>query len=167
MECEDGVASPPLLHLPHDKTITIAARIELVVDNLFQTHRGLVYPIGFSATWDRSVHVVYDGMDVETERSGVSTTKFTRELTYQVTLHTPQNSGQHYLVFLTGAALDARQLFAFRADAQETSQSFWDIPHNSLMDKKCGGYLEHIFVRNDGIMEKATFPVIAVPIEIE
>ena len=128
MECEGGVASPPSLTLPHDKTITIVATILLVVDNEYRTHRGLVYPVGFSSTWDRSVHVVYDGLDVETQRSG-DPSKFSRQLLYQVTLHTPQNSGQHYLVFLAGAALDARQLFAFRADAQETSQSFSGIFH--------------------------------------
>ena len=35
------------------------------------------------------------------------------------------------------------------------------------MGIKCGGYLEHLFLRNDGIVEKATFPVVAVPVEIE
>jgi hypothetical protein len=84
-----------------------------------------------------------------------------------VTVRTPQNSGSHYLVFLTGAALNAHQLFAFRADAQETSQSFWDIAHSALMQKRCGGYLQHFFVRNDGIVENATFPIIAVPVEID
>jgi hypothetical protein len=71
------------------------------------------------------------------------------------------------LAVITEENIKDFRLGALFSDAQETSQSFWDIPRTSLMDKKCGGYLEHIFVRNDGIMEKVTFPVIAVPIEIE
>jgi hypothetical protein len=105
IECGEETASPGSLQLPHDKVVILAGSIKLVVDNVFRTHRGLVYPVGFSTTWDRSVHVVYDGLDVETQRAGLSTTKFTRDRVFQVAIHTPQNLGQHYLVFLTGAAL--------------------------------------------------------------
>lgn len=167
MECGSEAKPPPALHLPRQQTIRMAANIRLVVDNLFRTHRGLIYPVGFSTTWDRKVHVVYDGLDVETERAGTSTTMFTRSLVCQVTIQTPTTAGPQYLVFLTGAALEARQLFFFRADAQQSSQSFWDIPHTSLQERKCGGYLEHPFVRNDGIVENVMFPIIAVPVEID
>ena len=154
------------LVLPRNSYLELAAAIRLVVDNVFPKHQNMIYPIGLSTTWDRRVFTVYDGQDVQAYREGLSS-KFVRDFDPEVTLRTPDSPGLHYILIMSGATMTPRQLFTASVDETETAESIWNTPFANFSGKVCGGYLAHSFVHTNGDIEKANWPIIAVPVRIE
>jgi hypothetical protein len=168
--CDDEARRKPSLNqpliLPRDSTINLTGAVRLVVDNVFRTHQNMIYPIGLSTTWDHTVYTIYDGRDVQSYRMDVNV-KFERDFIAQVTLHTPPTPGTQYILIMSGATMTSRQLFTASVDENETSQSIWSSPFQLLSDKVCGGYLKHGFVHPNGDIENATWPIIAIPVQIQ
>jgi hypothetical protein len=153
------------LTLPTDTDVLLLVAVKLVVDNIFRKNEGLVYPIGFSTTWDHRVFTIYDGQDAQQWRTAYGS-KMDRDFERDIALHTPNSPGTQYLLIMTGAALDARQLFAASSSTEESVNAIWNLPFNRFEGKECGGYLEHTFMHPGQQREHVNFPLIAVPVDI-
>jgi len=152
--------------LPRNTPFELTGGVRLVVDNVFRTHQNMIYPIGLTTTWDHTVHTVYDGADVQKYRESISL-KFQRDFLVQVTLQTPSTPGTHYILIMSGATMSPRQIFAAAVDEKETSQSMWSVTFPDLAGSVCGGYIKHPFLHPDGETENATWPIIAIPVQIQ
>jgi hypothetical protein len=153
------------LVLPTDTDVLLLVAVKLVVDNVFHNNEGLVYPIGLSTTWDHRVLTIYDGQDAQQWRSAYGP-KMDRDFARDIAVHTPNSPGTQYLLIMTGAALDARQLFAASSSTEESVNAIWNLPFNRFDGKECGGYLEHTFMHPGQRREHVSFPFIAVPVDI-
>jgi hypothetical protein len=153
------------LTLPSDTDVLLLVAVKLVVDNVFHNNEGLVYPIGLSTTWDHRVFTIYDGQDAQQWRTAYGP-KMDRDFGRDIAVHTPNSPGTQYLLIMTGAALDARQLFAASSTTEESGNAIWNLPFNKFEGKECGGYLEHLFMHPGQRRERVSFPFIAVPVDI-
>jgi hypothetical protein len=167
--CDDEAVTKPDIYdpisLPRNSTIDLMGAVRLVVDNVFSKHQDMIYPVGLSTTWDHTVHTIYDGLDVQQSREGISF-KFQRDLKIQATLHTPDSPGLHYILIMSGATLNAQQIFAANVTGKEDANSMWTIPYPELARAVCFGYVNHPFVHPNGKVENATWPILAIPVQI-
>jgi hypothetical protein len=153
------------LTLPADHDVLLLVGVKLVVDNIFREYQGLIYPVGLSTTWDHRVFTIYDGQDAQQWRSAYGP-KMDRDFTREVAIHTPSSPGTQYLLIMTGAALDARQLFAASTSTEESANAVWNLPFSRFANKECGGYLDHTFLHPGQRREHVSFPFIAVPVDV-
>jgi hypothetical protein len=112
--CDDESRAKPTINdpisLPHGMTFETMLAVDLIIDNVFRTHQDLIYPVGLSTTWDRSIFTVYDGLDVQRYRSKLGS-KFQRTLLKTVTLTLPEKTGLQYIIIMSGAMMNTQQLF--------------------------------------------------------
>ena len=159
--------SPPnkILHLPADQDITLIVSVKLIVDNVFSKYRGLIYPVGLTTTWDHTVYTLYDGMDAEKWRE-LYGPKLERSFQRVIPIHTPRPSSNHFILIMSGATLNAQQLFLASTDMEETANSIWNLPYSAFDTKACGGYLRHPFVHPGRRREHVEWPLIAIPVAL-
>jgi hypothetical protein len=162
LECGRDTSAPAI---PADSLIVVKLKVYLVIDNVYSKFRELIYPIGLSTTWDHQIHELYDGRDVDQVRQRTSV--FQRRFDQSIQIRTPHERGRYFVVLMSGAALSSRQLFTFRADEIETADSAWAPPIDLLRHGSCGTHWSHTFVRNDGVIENASFPFASIPIEVK
>jgi len=167
--CDDESRAKPTLYepisLPRGQTIELTVAVRLLIDNLFRTHQGLIYPVGLSTTWDRSVFTVYDGLDVQRTRETLDP-KFVRDLEKTVTLTLPDKPGLQYVLIMSGAMLNPQQLFYATEDLRETGYSVWNVSYDHFARSVCVGYLPSTFAHLDGRLEHVSFPIVAIPINV-
>jgi len=163
-----SVVEPPdgqRLTLPADSNVLLVVAVKLVVDNIFRKNQGLIYPIGLSTTWDHRVFTIYDGQDAQQWRSAYGPT-LDRDFARDIAIRTPSSPGTQYLLIMTGAALDARQLFAASTSTEESANAVWNLPFSRFEHMECGGYLQHTFLHPGQRREHVNFPFIAVPVDV-
>jgi hypothetical protein len=167
--CDDESRAKPTINdpisLPHGMTFETMLAVDLIIDNVFRTHQDLIYPVGLSTTWDRSIFTVYDGLDVQRYRSKLGS-KFQRTLLKTVTLTLPEKTGLQYIIIMSGAMMNTQQLFYATEDQRENAFSVWNLSYDSFPRSLCGGLLSNTFSHRDGHLERATFPVVAIPINV-
>jgi hypothetical protein len=159
--CDDESRAKPTINdpisLPRGETFQFAVVVELVIDNVFRTHQDLIYPVGLSTTWDQSVFTVYDGLDVQRTRANFGL-KFDRELEKNITLTLPEKPGLQYIVIMSGAMMNAQQLFYATEDHRETRYSVWNVSYDNFARSVCTGFLRCTFSHLDGRLETCPSP---------
>ena len=157
------VSAPPPLILPAGKPFLLDVVVNLVVDNIFHKFPDLIYPIGLTTTWDRTMHVIYDGRDANQWRLSYGP-KMDRNFLARYALVAPASSGQHYILIMTGAAYSIEQVFHGSSEATESANSVWNLPLSRFAGHECTGYLERPFIHTGGRQERVLWPLVAIPV---
>lgn len=169
-ECTDSLGNlldfPPI-KIEQGEPVNVTLSVRLIIDNVFRKHQDLIYPIGLSTTWTPGkVHTIYDGQDAQISRE-YNGPKFQRTFFSQFTVDSPSSRGRHYVLIMSGAVLNANQLFYSNVSMKDTQFSIWRKEFREFESNECFGYLEHVLVHPGNKLEKVTYPILAIPIEVE
>jgi hypothetical protein len=149
------------------KALDLEIGIRLVIDNVFETHQNMIYPIGLSTTWTPGeVFTIDDGQDVQAWREK-HTSSFARDFSHPVTVPGPNTPGQHYILIMSGATMNAGQLFYASVNTTDHANTIWRLNFNEFSKKSCFGYLEHPFLKPGNRRERVSWPILAIPVLVE
>jgi hypothetical protein len=143
-----------------DRNTKIELSIEFTL-NIDNSSQGIIYPIGLTDTWNKKIIEINNGYDIAEEKGKWG---FQKKYQFKKSFITPNNTGKHFIIILSGAMLSVDHLFYLNSEKKSNLNDIWHTSFDELEGNKES--IRKTYLHPNGREEEAMFPIIAICLNV-